>query len=186
MFLLTLFFSLCSIVLPVIPDSILSPDDRGRYIATHYWDQACLPDDANEEDLATFLYLLPYCPVSEQYRLLEPLWPYFTPLIRKYLCREDSPLFDEKLYRDALLSVSKSVATGALLCIHVNPECSDCQAMLSQLEHSQALTDAIHSGRIRTQVIDDTEGPRMDLCTPSGQVLILDIDVKELLQSLGE
>lgn len=107
-------------ILPEVPDSIVSPEQRADYIALHYWDNFDFADsslislgDYAEQAFVDFIGLLPYVRnTSQAVDMLysraaynRDMFYYFVYLGDKYLYERDSPMYDEGVYILVLQSI---------------------------------------------------------------------------------
>lgn len=106
-------------VLPTVPETLTSPEQRADYLALHYWDSldisdmATIESDATRAAFADFISILPYC--TSQKVPFATLWQrcytnrdafyYMLELAEFYLYDVASPQRNEELYIEALEAV---------------------------------------------------------------------------------
>ena len=103
-------------VLPAIPETLTTPEQRADYLAQHYWDSLDMADmkavesDVTRAAFADFVSILPYC--TSQRDAFATLWRrcypyrdayyYMLELAEFYLYDVASPQRNEELYIEAL------------------------------------------------------------------------------------
>lgn len=119
---------------PTIPEQLQSPEERGAYLARHYWDRFDFRDTAlvhqpevTEQGFSNFLDLLPrldslaavrgidvFCGRAFSTAVPEGVRTYFAELLDHYLYDPNSPMCDEEFYRVFLQRMTQSdgLATG--------------------------------------------------------------------------
>lgn len=114
------------------PAMLTSPEQRGEYMAIHYWDNFNFADttlihrgDITEQALANFISLLSGAPQPIIEKSIDTMmtrasadsmmYAHFMELSEKYLYDPNSPLLNEELYIVVLQSIIKSSALDELL-----------------------------------------------------------------------
>ncbi|HBG57544.1 MAG TPA: DUF5106 domain-containing protein [Porphyromonadaceae bacterium] len=112
-------------VLPVIPDALVTPDDRARYLSLHFWDRFDFSNrklierpDITEQAFVDYINILPYFSKEETDKsLLYTLgkaeadtifYRYFASLFDKYFYDPNSPYRNEEFYLPILQQLVQS------------------------------------------------------------------------------
>lgn len=114
--------------LPEVPSSLVTPEERARYVVTHFWDALDINDTTLtrntpliEQSFVNFISILPIVPDSVQRRGIDALTagissdPHSLHLIKsladKYLYEMQSPMRDDMAYAKFLEFYATSPAT---------------------------------------------------------------------------
>lgn len=178
--------------LPTIPEAIEAPADRALYLAEHYWDNTPLSDtlvtnqpDEFEHFLVDYLTILPLLSQEQQDEALRPLFAIATPLLRRYLTGEDSPVAAPDLYRHALVSLVQDLPH---IDVHFRfrRNCDTCIQMMEQLDRSSVIRSSQNMQRLILRIHQTSDEPRLLLHSPAGECLSNSITVAELETILQE
>ena len=105
-------------VLPTIPESLITPEERANYLALHYWDEVDMTSFSEDalmvvqQAFADFVWILPYA--TERHEALKRLWQRSYPheafykmleFAEFYLYDVVSPLRNEEYYIEALEAI---------------------------------------------------------------------------------
>lgn len=101
--------------LPVIPDSLVTPEEKAAFMAFHYWDELNFNDsiratDKNflEQNFSNFINILPYCRLNDQSSAVKNLihkaeenkdsYLLIAEIAKRYLYDPNSPFLSEEIY----------------------------------------------------------------------------------------
>ena len=115
-------------VLPAIPESLTSPEERANYLALHYWDELDMAKldaqtgDDIDQAFADFVSILPYTTLRDE--AFATLWQRSYPhpeafykmlqLAERYLYDVASPMRNEEYYIEALEAIHTSTDIEAM------------------------------------------------------------------------
>lgn len=112
-------------VLPMIPESMTTPDERAKYLVMHYWDRFDFSDrkliqqpEITEQAFVDYINILEYVPketanTSLSYTLKKAeadtgMYLHFAELFEKYFYEPNSPFRNDEFYLSVLQEIMKS------------------------------------------------------------------------------
>lgn len=185
-----LFLALHLFTLPTIPEAIEAPADRAVYLAEHYWDNTPLSDtlvsrhaEEFERFLVDYLTIVPLLDETKQSQVLRPLFTVATPLLRRYLADEASPVAAPSVYDRALRSLSEGIQQIELH-FYYKEHCDACMQTMEQLDQSVIIRRNIDDQHLAIRLHQTEDDPKMIVCNTSGECIADNINISELEKML--
>lgn len=172
--------------LPTIPETIEVPEERAVYLAEHYWDNTPLSDtlvSRNAEEFEPFmvdyLTLLPLLDEDRQAAALSPLFAVATPLLRRYLTEEASPVYAPEVYQRALLALVSDMPQVEVH-FRYRKNCETCRELMERVDRSEIMRRSIRDQHLVMRIHQTAGDPRLLLFRPSGECLSDNISMDEI------
>ncbi len=176
--------------LPTIPEAIVAPVDRAAYLAEHYWDNTPLSDtlvsnhtEDFERFLVDYLTIVPLLDEQRQSQVLKPLFAVATPMLRRYLADEASPVSAPYVYDRALRNLTEGLQRVELH-FYYKENCDACMQTMDQLDQSVIIRRNIDDQHLIIRLHQTEDDPKMIVCNTSGECIADNINISELEKML--